>query len=331
MNTTTKFSRRTLIGFVILAVVLTFMVTPMESHAASKKSSNAYAKSIKLYALDLLWDESGKRIKSESYERINPAFKKSKYSYTFTTDNSDRDDQYIFTERTLKIVPDNKKASVYLKTSEDDKYVKKNSVRFRIYDGKTEDFWFQIHSQDGKNKRTYKVAVKRKETKASKIVKKVCNEKIRPLNLDKAHQAYEAYKWLRANVEIGRRDDWPINGYDDGAILYGAGECSEFANAYCRFMSELGIPNRYIRGTLMGAWHAWSIVKIGSNWYHVDVLNGRFLRSDEYMVRTGFTKPWNYTASEPEFMGHGNFITQKCPKNYRPYFDEKSPQKGRDI
>ena len=63
--------------------------------------------------------------------------------------------------------------------------------------------------------------------------------------------------------------DEPLNlrtGYD--LIMKGTSVCAGYAEAYMDLMNRVGIPCHYVVSEGMN--HAWNIVRIGGNWYHVD-------------------------------------------------------------
>ncbi len=49
----------------------------------------------------------------------------------------------------------------------------------------------------------------------------------------------------------------------------GCGSCEAYSSALCVMLELAGIPSRVVTGTADGP-HAWNLVKLGSEWYHVD-------------------------------------------------------------
>ena len=81
----------------------------------------------------------------------------------------------------------------------------------------------------------------------------------------------------------------------EGALLKGTAVCSGYASAYQLLMQRAGIPCEYVSGYATGN-HAWNVVEIDGQWYHVDatwddpvpdregyVRYDYFLKSDSYM------------------------------------------------
>lgn len=56
------------------------------------------------------------------------------------------------------------------------------------------------------------------------------------------------------------------NHYD--MLINGIGVCEAYAELYMDLMNRAGVPTRYVVSDDMN--HAWNLVQIGGNWYHVD-------------------------------------------------------------
>lgn len=60
-------------------------------------------------------------------------------------------------------------------------------------------------------------------------------------------------------------------GGDVADILYhGRGSCEAYSSMLCVMLEIAGIPARVVTGEAGGAPHAWNLVKLGREWYHVD-------------------------------------------------------------
>jgi hypothetical protein len=62
----------------------------------------------------------------------------------------------------------------------------------------------------------------------------------------------------------------PISHTAYGSLVDGLAVCDGYAKAYMHLLNMVGIESRIISGHAGGDSHAWSIVKLGGNWYHVD-------------------------------------------------------------
>lgn len=76
--------------------------------------------------------------------------------------------------------------------------------------------------------------------------------------------------------------------------------CQGYALAYNLLLTRAGIPNKYVSGVANGGGHAWSVIKLGDDWYHVDATHddpsnidcidhGHFLLSDAKIYSLGHT------------------------------------------
>ena len=87
----------------------------------------------------------------------------------------------------------------------------------------------------------------------------------------------------------------------EGMLLEGTAVCAGYGQAYQLLMEEAGIPCEYITG-YAGGYHAWNLVLIDGQWYHVDttwddptnrggdyIRYDYFLKSDAYMRRNSHT------------------------------------------
>lgn len=58
-----------------------------------------------------------------------------------------------------------------------------------------------------------------------------------------------------------------------GVLVNGMGVCTGYSEAFSLLLNEAGIENHYVSGVAFGNLdHAWNMVKLDNNWYHVDVM-----------------------------------------------------------
>ena len=121
--------------------------------------------------------------------------------------------------------------------------------------------------------------------------------------------AYDYDNYLRNTI--------PAESYTaEGALLEGTAVCSGYAKAYQLLMQRAGIPCEYVTGYAGGS-HAWNVVQIDGEWYHVDttwddpvpdkagyVRYDYFLKSDAYM-RDNRHSRWNsdYACTSTRYDG----------------------------
>ena len=99
-----------------------------------------------------------------------------------------------------------------------------------------------------------------------------------------------------------------------GALVDHTSVCAGYAKAYELLMEAAGVPCEYITGYATGS-HAWNVVQIDGQWYHVDttwddpipdregyVRYNYFLKSDSYMRQNKHTR-WtaDYTCTSTKY------------------------------
>lgn len=130
--------------------------------------------------------------------------------------------------------------------------------------------------------------------------------------------------------------DWLTNNadYDESltvheareVMLDGTGVCESYALAYQLLMDEIDIPVLYTTGYAGGELHAWNLIQLDDEWYHVDVTwddpvgggnegYGYFGLSDDLMKRDHDWERQNYIL--PKAAGtEYNFLTRNGAKNF---------------
>ncbi len=109
-------------------------------------------------------------------------------------------------------------------------------------------------------------------------------------------------QWMTYNCSYGT----PANDADaqytaEGVFLYGTAVCDGYSKALKVLLDELGIESQRVISFEMN--HAWNVVKIDGNWYHVDMTGklpglqsfNSFMKSDAEMQALGYGD-WSSTA-----------------------------------
>ncbi len=153
-------------------------------------------------------------------------------------------------------------------------------------------------------------ARREKDTKFNSLVKDIVKDNVTN-GMSDFEKARALHDYLVLNCEYDienyRNDTIPAASYTaTGALVNHTAVCAGYARAYQALLTEAGIPSYYVSGTTAsnGA-HAWNIIQIDGEWYHVDTtwddpvpdVKGRlcytyFLRSDKYM-RSHDHKSWD--------------------------------------
>ena len=123
--------------------------------------------------------------------------------------------------------------------------------------------------------------------------------------------SYARAKWLNDWLVNNARYDYSFTYYGpEGVLLAGKGVCQSYAEAYQLLLNKVGITNRIITGEGLNStgWggHAWNLVQIGGNWYHVDTTwnnsgNYYFLKSDQSMSSDHRWRESRYPAASHDW------------------------------
>ena len=107
-----------------------------------------------------------------------------------------------------------------------------------------------------------------------------------------------------------------LSTYPEGyfALVNGQGQCMDYAGAYQVLMDLAGIPCETVFGGSTAGDHAWNIVQLDGEWYHVDttwddpapdragyVRYDYFLKSDAYMNRDHFNWEAGHTCTDTRY------------------------------
>lgn len=142
--------------------------------------------------------------------------------------------------------------------------------------------------------------------------KEICGRLIKPSMSD-----YE--KLVKLNDYITDRVEYDGNYYRNniprvsytayGALKYGKAVCEGYAETLGLMLTIAGVENERIAGTITssGVGHAWNLVKIGGEYYHVDATwndtsNNMFLLvSDEFMSTSRIWNTGSYPAAPKSY------------------------------
>lgn len=143
-----------------------------------------------------------------------------------------------------------------------------------------------------------------KESK--EILKKLINSNMS--DYDKLRAIYQ-YVTKTVKYDYSLYDRIPRVSYSAyGALKYGLAVCNGYALLMDVMLEQAGVESQVVIGYVSGVPHAWNLVKIGGNYYHIDATfdagstsMNYFLKSDEYM---GKNRTWE----------RGNY--PEAPRNY---------------
>ncbi len=108
--------------------------------------------------------------------------------------------------------------------------------------------------------------------------------------------------YLCDNVEYPAKEPYDDEAYTVyGAVINNEAVCEGYAKTAKTLMDMNHIECRYITGNTTGGPHAWNMVKVNGDWYHLDITwndsggdrKAYFLVSDDYM---SYSRTWDTTA-----------------------------------
>ena len=74
----------------------------------------------------------------------------------------------------------------------------------------------------------------------------------------------------------------------EGTLLEGIGVCDSFSKAYQLVLNKVGIESIIVLGDLNDSPHAWNMVKIGDNWYHVDITSSHSIYDEAGIINHAY-------------------------------------------
>lgn len=144
------------------------------------------------------------------------------------------------------------------------------------------------------------------DSQVKKIVASIVNSTMNDFEKEKA-----VHDWIIGNVSY----DMTLqkrSAYE--ALTGGKVVCQGYALLADKMLTEAGITNMIIGGTLQGERHTWNLISIGGNWYHFDSTNDHvgqysekfFNKSDSYMNENNFV--WDtslFPKTNTQYTGTG--------------------------
>ena len=126
------------------------------------------------------------------------------------------------------------------------------------------------------------------------------------------------------DVKYYKEDDIPRKYHTaEGTLLEGVGVCDSFSKAYQLVLNKVGIDSIIVLGNLNDSPHAWNMVKLGDNWYHVDITSSHSIYDEAGIINHAY---FNLTTeAEKAFVTLDNEeILPKCNSgefNYYNYYN----------
>ena len=140
---------------------------------------------------------------------------------------------------------------------------------------------------------------------ADEVVKDVVTSDMSDYDIAKA-----LHDWLVLNCRYDERlfsGNMPYDSYTAyGPLKYGTSVCAGYAKAYLALLESAGMEAEYVTGNTTAGYHAWNVVKIDGEWYHVDTT-----WDDPIPHREGYIR-YNYFLKSDSYMSkdHSNWSTK---------------------
>ncbi|GAA0078209.1 hypothetical protein UT300005_25870 [Clostridium sp. CTA-5] len=122
-------------------------------------------------------------------------------------------------------------------------------------------------------------------------------------------------------VKIYKYDDTLKSDNVYSALTTGKTICQGYAMTAYKMFNLAGIQSRIVIGTLNNTGHAWNLVKVNGQWYHLDITNNDNVVRDKYLLESdGFLKnngfswdnsaypsvPYSYYNSSTSYVDYNN-------------------------
>lgn len=91
------------------------------------------------------------------------------------------------------------------------------------------------------------------------------------------------------DVTYSKLEDLPRKYHTaEGTLLEGVGVCDSFSKAYQLVLNKVGIDSIIVLGNLSDSPHAWNLVNIGDNWYHVDITSSHSIYDEAGIINHAY-------------------------------------------
>ena len=107
--------------------------------------------------------------------------------------------------------------------------------------------------------------------------------------LNEYEKELEIHDRLSYSVEYSHLEELPREYHTaEGSLLEGVGVCDSFAKALQLIYSRAGLDSIIVLGSLDGNPHAWNMVKINNEWYHVDLTSSHSIYEETGIVNHAY-------------------------------------------
>jgi hypothetical protein len=129
-------------------------------------------------------------------------------------------------------------------------------------------------------------------------------------SMTKVEKAMVLHDYLIRNTEYTKDTSKAYRTTEVGTFLKHKANCEGYSRAYAILMEKVGIPVGYVTSDALV--HMWNKIKIGKNWYHVDVTWDDPLDTYEGKDQYGKVSHENFLCSNDKIKdnGHTDFVSK---------------------
>ncbi len=136
----------------------------------------------------------------------------------------------------------------------------------------------------------------------------------------------EIIRWLVENCTYEKGDGWE-NATAYSCIINGRAQCSGYADAFLQTAKACGLDVRYVYND----YHAWNLIKLDGDWYHVDVtwedpvgdndygsskLRNKYINLEDSEIRTAtFHHTWSPSSIKAKGVAYGPKVVAEYLKS----------------
>lgn len=129
---------------------------------------------------------------------------------------------------------------------------------------------------------------------------------------------------LANDVTYSKDDELPRQYHTaEGTLLSGIGVCDSFSKALQLIYDRVGIDSLIVLGTLDGSPHAWNLVKINDEWYHVDLTSSHSIYDETGIINHAYFNLTTENMKKIALLDNEELLpaTQSNTYNYYVYND----------
>lgn len=150
---------------------------------------------------------------------------------------------------------------------------------YYVYLNSSANFTYSTQDAEIRLKVTYRTTAE-KEAQVQSEVERI----LKMLKLETLSDYYRVQKIIDYMSETYTYDDSLTKHTAYDLITTNSAVCQGYGELFYLLAKGAGIPVRNQEGTLDGGPHLWNLVKIGGEWYHVDVTNQHLFKKEPYVI-----------------------------------------------